>query len=107
MDVKSDPVYEDFLQYITMSGPLNLRLVAPSKWHTLLNVAQKDQNVWNQDLQFLNEFYIPSNKELGQYIDKLYSPTMDDVFKTSHTTIRNEKTFKPSFPAFHPIKICI
>ena len=47
MDVKSDPVYEDFLQYITMSGPLNLRLVAPSKWHTLLNVAQKDQNVWN------------------------------------------------------------
>jgi hypothetical protein len=29
----------------------------------------------------LNEFYIPSNKALGQYIDKLYHPANEDSFK--------------------------
>jgi hypothetical protein len=49
-----------------MSGPLNLRLVAPKNWHLLSKVAKKDKNLSNMDLEFLNEFYIPSNKELGQ-----------------------------------------
>ena len=30
MDVKNDPIYEEFLQYITMAGHLNLRLIAPN-----------------------------------------------------------------------------
>ena len=32
-EVKNDPVYEDLLTYITMSGTMNLRLTAPNQWH--------------------------------------------------------------------------
>jgi hypothetical protein len=106
-DIKGEHAYEDMLQYISMSGPLNLRLVAPGKWHSLSKVSKKDQNLQNLDLKFLDEFYIPSNKELGQYIDKLYYPVHDDAFKKSITVIDPIKTFKPNFPANHSIKICI
>lgn len=33
-DVKSEPIYDEFLQYVSMCGPLNLRLVAADKWHS-------------------------------------------------------------------------
>ena len=74
-DIKGENSYEDMLQYISMSGPLNLRLVAPTKWHSVSKVASQDPNLQNLDLKFLDEFWIPSNKELGQQIDKLYYPT--------------------------------
>ena len=34
-EIKNEPIYDDFLQYLTMCGAQNLRLVAPDKWHTL------------------------------------------------------------------------
>ena len=33
-DVRNEPAYDSLLQYICMCGPLNLRLVAPDKWHS-------------------------------------------------------------------------
>jgi hypothetical protein len=40
-----------------MSGPLNLRLVAPDKWNQLKNITVKDLNLAkrNFDLGFLDE----------------------------------------------------
>ena len=35
LEAKSEPIYEEFMQYIAMSGPLNLRLIAPEQWHKL------------------------------------------------------------------------
>lgn len=30
--VKNEPIYSDFLQYISISGPLNMHLFAEHKW---------------------------------------------------------------------------
>ena len=34
-EAKNEPIFEEFMQYIAMSGPLNLRLIAPEQWHKL------------------------------------------------------------------------
>jgi len=31
-EVKNEPIYDELLQYICMTGNLNLKLVAPDKW---------------------------------------------------------------------------
>jgi len=31
-DLKNEPILDDFYQYLTMTGPINLRLVAEDKW---------------------------------------------------------------------------
>jgi hypothetical protein len=56
-EVKNEPVFDDLLQYICMSGPLNLRLVAPDKWNQLKNITVKDLALAkrNIDLGFLDE----------------------------------------------------
>jgi hypothetical protein len=54
IDIGSEHVFEDFLQYIAMSGPLNLRLVAPGRWHTVSKIAQNDASLNNLDLKFLD-----------------------------------------------------
>ena len=32
-EMKNETIYDDLLQYLSMCGPLNLRLVAADKWH--------------------------------------------------------------------------
>jgi hypothetical protein len=38
-EAKNEPIFEEFMQYIAMSGPLNLRLIAPDQWHKLSEIA--------------------------------------------------------------------
>ena len=65
-EAKNEPIFEDFMQYIAMSGPLNLRLIAPEQWHKLAEIANNQSGLGTpRDLHFLNQLYIPSNKELG------------------------------------------
>jgi hypothetical protein len=91
-----------------MTGPLNLRLVAPNYWHSLSKVADQDLNLSNLELNFLNEFKIPSNKDLGLYIDRLYYSTpSDEPFKLSATKLHKTQTFKADFPTHHSIKLCL
>ena len=75
-EVKHEPIYEDLLQYISMSGPLNLRLVASQKWNKFKDIIGNDKNLASRgiDVGFLDEVNIPQNPELGQYIEKLYKP---------------------------------
>lgn len=44
-EIKNEPIYDDFLQYITMCGPLNFRLVAPDKWHAVKNIIRSDKSL--------------------------------------------------------------
>jgi hypothetical protein len=37
--IKNEPIFNDFLQYLTMSGPLNLRLAVPEKWAMIKAIA--------------------------------------------------------------------
>lgn len=66
-EVKNEPIYDDLLQYICMSGNLNLRLVAADKWIKFKDIILKDKNLSNRnfDLGFLDELNIPQNVELG------------------------------------------
>lgn len=66
-EVKNEPIYDDLLQYICMSGNLNLRLVAPDKWNKFKDIVANDKNLSsrNFDLGFLDELNIPQNVELG------------------------------------------
>ena len=65
-EVKTESIYEEFMQYVAMSGPLNLRLIAPEQWHKLSEIASNQSGLGTpRDLHFLNQLYIPSNKELG------------------------------------------
>jgi len=41
-EIRNEPAFEEFLQYITMTGPVNLRLVAPEKWFQFKEVIYKD-----------------------------------------------------------------
>ena len=34
-DARNEPIFEDLLNYFGVIGPLNLRLIAPEKWHKL------------------------------------------------------------------------
>jgi len=80
-EMKNEPIFDDLLQYLCMCGPVNLRLVAAEKWHQFRDIFQKDQNLasLNLELDFLNGLYIPKNKELGRFIDKLYNGPRDDA----------------------------
>lgn len=56
-EIKNEPIFEDFLQYISMCGSFNLRLVAADKWHSFKLIVQKEktlQQMKNLDLNFLN-----------------------------------------------------
>ena len=103
-----------------MSGPLNLRLVASQKWNKFRDIINNDKNLTSRalDVGFLDEINIPQNVELGQYIEKLYRPKKDDMITMNPLSQRNtersskmegneEKVFKPDFPTYHPIKICV
>lgn len=74
-EIKNEPIYDDFLQYITMCGAQNLRLVAPDKWHTLNQLLKSDEQLKHlnpNDYGFLNDFYLPKNLELGSMLENLY-----------------------------------
>lgn len=80
-DIKSEPIYDDFMGYICMTGPLNLRLVAADKWHSFKEIVQKDKNLQQRhfNLEFLNELYVPKNQDLGRFIEKLYNNKAPDL----------------------------
>lgn len=73
--VKNEVVYSEFLQYLTVSGSMNMQLFANKEWNNLAQVAQSDQKTkdLNLDLSFLNEKSVPLNTELAKYLQKLYS----------------------------------
>lgn len=122
-EARNEPIYEDFLQYICMTGPLNLRLIAPEQWHKLSKMVQDSGTGFSQkgiETHFLNQLHIPSNKELGQYIEKLYNPVTDELtsrpVSTRNTHRTNSKlgksekpvaSYKPEFPTYHSVKICV
>lgn len=60
-EIKHEPIYDNFLQYVSMCGPLNLRLVAADKWHLLKDLIQGEQGFGakQRDVDFLNELFIP------------------------------------------------
>lgn len=64
-----------------MCGPLNLRLVAAEKWHQFKEIVEKDNSLanHNMNLGFLNELYLPRNKELGAFLDSLYNRPKDET----------------------------
>ena len=64
-----------------MCGPLNLRLVAADKWHQFKEILGKDVGLanTNMNLTFLNELYVPKNKDLGIFLDRLYNGTKEDA----------------------------
>lgn len=80
-EMKNEVIYDDLLQYLSMCGPLNLRLVAADKWHQFREIIEKDVGLahTNMNLNFLNELYVPKNKELGTFLDRLYNGTKEDA----------------------------
>jgi hypothetical protein len=60
-EVKNEPIFDELLQYICMTGNLNLKLVAPDQWEKFRDIIQKDNNLSsrNFDLGFLDEMNIP------------------------------------------------
>ena len=49
-DVKNEPVYDNLLQYISICGPLNLRLLSPDRWHLFKNICNSDENLRARNL---------------------------------------------------------
>lgn len=60
-EMKNEAIYDDLLQYLSMCGPLNLRLVAADKWHQFREIIEKDVTLLNNNmnLTFLNGLYVP------------------------------------------------
>ena len=40
-EVKNEPIYNEFLQYLAQTGPLNLRLIAADKWQNFGELAKR------------------------------------------------------------------
>ena len=80
-EMKNEPIYDDLLQYLSMCGPLNLRLVAANKWHQFQEIIEKDATLLNNNmnLTFLKGIYVPTNKELGTFLDRLYNGMKDEA----------------------------
>ena len=76
--IKNEPIFNDFLQYLTMSGPLNLRLAVPEKWAMIKAIAQKEHKDKRIDLGYLDQFYAPLNTDLGSFIETLYEGMGDE-----------------------------
>ena len=75
-EIKNEPIYDDFLQYITMCGPLNFRLVAPDKWHAVKNIIKTDKSlshINSNEFAFLDELFIPQNVDLGNMLEAMYA----------------------------------
>jgi hypothetical protein len=72
--VKNEPIFNDFLQYLAMCGPLNLRLAAPDKWSNVQQIVSKEPSLKEKGIQlgFLDEIFVPKNIELGHFIESLY-----------------------------------
>ena len=95
-----------------MTGPLNLRLVAADKWHSFKDIVQKDKNLQqrNFNLEFLNEIYVPKNRDLGRFIEKLYKKKGEDLgmsLMASKKEAPSASIHKPDFPAYHSLKLCL
>jgi len=101
-----------------MCGPLNLRLVAADKWHMLRDLLQKDAGfaARDPDVEYLNELYIPANRELGRFVANLYA--RKEVFSSNpHLGLANieeqlspreaDRPHKTGFPSYHNLKVCI
>ena len=63
------------MQYLAMTGPLNMRLAAPEKWANIKEVVEKDASLKERglDLGFLDEINLPQNVDLGSFVEGLYS----------------------------------
>ena len=70
-NVKNEAIFNDFLQYLAMCGPLNLRLAAPDKWGNVQQIVKKEPSLRDRNIQlgFLDEIYVPKNIELGLFIE--------------------------------------
>ena len=136
-EMKNESIFDDLLQYACMCGPLNLRLVAADKWHQFKEIIEKDKGLanHNMNLSFLNELYVPKNKELGTFLDRLYNGPKEetlkpqlpdasagklDASKNSKEVLIDDGSVQGSqlkapqstghvtdFPAHHPIKLCV
>lgn len=127
-EVQSEATYDDFLQYICMCGPLNLRLVAADKWHQFRSMLNKDKPQNSQSNLYLNELFIPKNYELGKFLINMYSSstvdpldgTLTKMDATLTRTLANpggpaaaelkaagSKESKLDFPDYHSLKLCL
>ena len=118
-EIKHDPIYDNFLQYVSMCGPLNLRLVAADKWHLLKDLIQGEQGFGakQRDVDFLNELFIPYNKELGKFVSSLYKKPESGFNSNPALGLMNiedqqsprgaEVAFKTTFPSYHSVKLCV
>ena len=80
-EMKNESIFDELLQYVCMCGPLNLRLVAAEKWHQFKETVDNDKSLanHNMNLSFLNELYVPKNRELGIFLERLYSGSKDEA----------------------------
>jgi len=78
--IKNEAVFSDFMQYLSMCGPLNMRLATPDKWAHLSEIASTDSTLKDKclDLTFLDQLYMPKNEELGTFIEQIYDPKVTD-----------------------------
>ena len=44
--IKNENIYVEFMQYLSMCGPLNLKLVASDKWNNISQIVSREQNTF-------------------------------------------------------------
>lgn len=73
--MKNEGVFTDFLQYLTVSGTMNMSQFANDRWNNIHSIVQADPLINEKGLNFsfLNNENIPQNTELAKLIEKLYS----------------------------------
>ena len=78
------------MQYMIMTGPLNLRLVAPDKWYAFKDLVARNPAISEKypDLNFLDSLFIPMNKDLGRFIERLYNNQADEHINLTATSNR-------------------
>ena len=89
-EISGESIFNELMQYVCQTGPLNLRLVATDKWacfrDVLVNLrppggsGQSNPSTPRQlsersldTAEYLNGIYLPKNVELGRFINRLYN----------------------------------
>ena len=69
-----------------MSGPLNLRLLSPDRWHLLKKICETDEILRgrNLELNFLDELFLPNSKAVGNVIEALYRGENENLETTQN-----------------------
>lgn len=105
-EMKSEPIFDELLQYVCMCGPLNLRLVAAEKWHQFRETIENDKSLagHNMNLNFLNDVYVPRNKELGAFLERLYTAPKDEAASQQASRTRQADASGSRLEAEKPAK---